>query len=177
MKLAAIPALALAGITAAAVPAMASTPQHHQVSTETFTSYGLQAGDGSHVRLAEYGVVDSHGSIDLTGSSQKGTIYGDRGNVYVWHSQGTDNHSAIPTSRWTCRETDRINGYYRVTGGTGEFWRADGGGSYTVVFTGVFRDSRRDRCTTDQNAQPLPGTSEVAFRASGALRVPGHHRS
>ena len=47
MKLAAIPALTLAGVMVAAVPAMASTPQHHQVSTETFTSHGLQSGDGA----------------------------------------------------------------------------------------------------------------------------------
>lgn len=165
----------------AALPASASTQVADRHGNYEWIA-GFLVGSGAlatapMVPLKLQGAVDTHGSINLGGTSSIGEIWTPKGTLTVQHG----NPNPPPQLNYrTCRETTTIDTWYKVEGrkSTGVFWDAKGSGRAVVVFSAIAPrhtyGKHKGECDFGQNVQPEPYGAYISFRAQGPLHLRHH---
>jgi hypothetical protein len=164
---------------AAALPASAATqgPARHHVNYESIS--GTLTGQGALanapvVPLRLTGAVNTRGSINLGGNSADSKIWTAKGTLTVWHG----NPNPPPNLNYaSCRVTYSVSTSYKVLGSqsTGAFWKAQGNGWATVVFSSIAPrysfGKYKGQCNFSPKAKPLPYGAWITFNAQGPLYV------
>jgi hypothetical protein len=151
----------------AASAAVAGGKSGTEVIQGSTTKLSVIDSNAPVVPLKAYGVVDTHGTINLSGPTNgRSTLYFHAGNLGVKHTQ-TSSKQSFNTK--TCVVSQVQGGVFTVVAGTGKFYGAKGHGKYVVVFTAKFPRLKNGNCNTSPSALPVSG--KISFLAYGPLSV------
>jgi hypothetical protein len=151
---------ACAGLAAASAAACSGSASGPETFTGTSTSLNSDT-----VRIHATGVLTDHGTIDLAGTSDKGTFVLKQGDVDVVHSRGTDTEHVDAAN---CVAEMTTIGTYNVTGGTRTYKGARGSGAFKIVFSGTL-PKVNGTCANPDAAQPISG--RLVFHADGQVTL------
>jgi hypothetical protein len=154
-----IVAAACASLAAASAAACSSNS-----GSETFAGTSASLTTDT-VRIHATGLLSDHGTIDLAGTSDKGTFVLKKGDVDVVHSKGL---SIQHLDTGTCVDQMTTAGTYNVTGGTRSYKGARGHGDFKIVFSGTLPKAD-GACANPASAQPVSG--RLVFRADGTVTM------
>jgi hypothetical protein len=170
-----VAALAMALTAGTAASASASTPagHHHrsgiEVTVGTTHNLAIIEANVSVLPVTAYGVVDTHGTIALSGPATGTSTFDYRvGTLTVDHTQ-TSGGTQPTLNPKTCVDSLAEAGVYTVTGGTGKFYGATGHGWYKLYIAVKAPRLANGQCNTSQSAQPVSGV--IRFLAYGSLSV------
>jgi hypothetical protein len=151
---------ACAALTTAATAACSGSPGGPETFTGTSTSLNSDT-----VRIHATGVLTDHGTIDLAGTSDKGTFVLKQGDLDVVHSRGVNTEHVDAA---TCAAEMTTIGTYNVTGGTRTYKGARGHGAFKIVFSGTL-PRVNGTCASLDAAQPITG--RLVFHADGPVTL------
>jgi hypothetical protein len=151
----------------AASAAVASGKSGTEVIQGSTTELSVITSNAPVVPLKAHGVVDTYGTINLSGPTNgRSTLYFRVGNLRVKHTQTRTKQSF---NSKTCVISQVQGGVYTVVAGTGKFYGAKGHGNYVVDFTAKFPRLKNGKCNTSPSAVPISG--KISFLAYGPLSV------